>query len=68
MSSEVSKKCEGHGRRLPGGNGKLSGSNGKQKHAAVLQFVVTQIFEEDKCSSWPQKTGRKDRLCFVMSL
>lgn len=68
MSSEVSKKCEGHGRRLPGGNGNLSGSNGKQKHAAVLQFVVTQIFKEDKRSFWPQKTGRKDRSCFVIVL
>lgn len=59
---------EGHGRRQPDGNGKQSGSNGKQNHAAVLQFAVTQILEEDECSSWPQKTGRKDRPYFVIAL
>ena len=49
---------KGHWRGQPG-------SNGKQKRAAVLQLTIIQIIEKEVRSSRPEKTWRKDRLCFV---
>lgn len=53
---------------MPGCDGKLLDSNGKQKRTAILQLIVIQLIGKHKRSSWPEKTGLKDQLRFTITL